>query len=285
MAQQTINIGTVADDGTGEPLRVGGQKINDNFTELYDAIDGLGSGASVMVDTDNTLAADADDRVPSQKAVKAYIANQLAGLVDFKGNLDCSANPNYPAALKGDAYLVNGAGKIGGASGESVDIGDVIIASADNAGGTEASVGTSWFVVEHNGTIGVTYASLAEVRAGVESAKAIAPDKLIASAAFQTLTDAAPTAWDMALGYNAKWTLGANRTLSTPTNPKEGITYSLQVIQDGTGTRTVTWPASFDWGSAGAPTLSTGAGKKDLVTLICLDASTPVFRCGFNKAA
>jgi hypothetical protein len=42
------------------------------------------------------------------------------------------------------------AGKIGGASGLSVDIGDVYVASANNAGGTQASVGTSWFVLEHN---------------------------------------------------------------------------------------------------------------------------------------
>lgn len=35
MAQQTINIGAAPDDGTGDNLRTGGQKINDNFTELY----------------------------------------------------------------------------------------------------------------------------------------------------------------------------------------------------------------------------------------------------------
>lgn len=38
MAQQTINIGTVANDGTGDTLRDGGDKINDNFTELYAAV-------------------------------------------------------------------------------------------------------------------------------------------------------------------------------------------------------------------------------------------------------
>lgn len=37
MAKQTINLGTTADDGTGDSIRVGGDKINDNFTELYDA--------------------------------------------------------------------------------------------------------------------------------------------------------------------------------------------------------------------------------------------------------
>lgn len=35
MTQQTINIGTVANDGTGDDLRVAMQKVNDNFTELY----------------------------------------------------------------------------------------------------------------------------------------------------------------------------------------------------------------------------------------------------------
>ena len=36
MAKQTINIGTSANDGTGDTLRDGADKINDNFTELYD---------------------------------------------------------------------------------------------------------------------------------------------------------------------------------------------------------------------------------------------------------
>ena len=35
MAQQTINIGSAANDGTGDPLRTAFDKINDNFSELY----------------------------------------------------------------------------------------------------------------------------------------------------------------------------------------------------------------------------------------------------------
>jgi len=35
MAQQVVNIGTVANDGTGDPLRDAFDKINDNFVELY----------------------------------------------------------------------------------------------------------------------------------------------------------------------------------------------------------------------------------------------------------
>ena len=35
MAKQTINIGTTANDGTGDQLRTAFDKINDNFDELY----------------------------------------------------------------------------------------------------------------------------------------------------------------------------------------------------------------------------------------------------------
>lgn len=40
MAKQTLDIGTSANDGTGDTLRSGGQKINENFDELYDTLGG-----------------------------------------------------------------------------------------------------------------------------------------------------------------------------------------------------------------------------------------------------
>lgn len=83
-------------------------------------------------------------------ATKGYVDSAVTGLLDFKGATDCSANPDYPAASKGDAYIVSVAGKIGGASGTSVDVGDWYVATADNAGGTEGSVGSSWGHMEHN---------------------------------------------------------------------------------------------------------------------------------------
>lgn len=108
------------------------------------------TGLPLPVDTDVSLAANSNAKVATQAATKAYVDNLVVGLLDLKGNTDCSGNPNYPAASKGDSYYVSVAGKIGGASGKSVDIGDVYVANADNAGGTEGSVGTSWFVLEHN---------------------------------------------------------------------------------------------------------------------------------------
>ena len=41
MPQRTINIGTVGNDGTGDDLRTGGDKINQNFTEVYSDISAL----------------------------------------------------------------------------------------------------------------------------------------------------------------------------------------------------------------------------------------------------
>lgn len=38
MAKQVINLGTTINDGTGDTLRLGAEKINENFTELYDAL-------------------------------------------------------------------------------------------------------------------------------------------------------------------------------------------------------------------------------------------------------
>jgi len=43
MAKQTINIGSTANDGTGDPLRTAFDKCNDNFDELYDIPPGTGT--------------------------------------------------------------------------------------------------------------------------------------------------------------------------------------------------------------------------------------------------
>lgn len=65
--------------------------------------------------------------------------------------VDCSANPNYAEASVGDLYIVSVAGKIGGAGGKDVYVGDLVYCIVKNAGGTEASVGTSWQVCHSQG--------------------------------------------------------------------------------------------------------------------------------------
>lgn len=86
----------------------------------------------------------------SDAATKGYVDTAVTGLLDYKGVIDCSTNPNYPAASVGDFYVVSVAGKIGGASGVSVEAGDSIICNTDNAGGTQASVGANFNIIQGN---------------------------------------------------------------------------------------------------------------------------------------
>jgi len=74
-----------------------------------------------------------------------------------------------------------------------------------------------------------------------------------------------------------KLTLTADCTFTFSTPPASGTagTITLILIQDGTGSRTVTWPASVHWPSGTAPTLTTTATTgTDILTFITTDAGT-----------
>lgn len=62
-------------------------------------------------------------------------------------------------------------------------------------------------------------------------------------------------------------TLTGNCTL-TLSNPQDGARYLICLKQDGTGSRTVTWPSSVKWPAGAAPTLTTGAGLVDVIALV-----------------
>lgn len=105
------------------------------------------------LDTDGTLAGNSDSKIATQKAVKTY-ADALIGANDalqYKGVIDASSNPNYPAASAGHLYKISVAGKIGGASGINVEVGDSILCLVDNsAAGTNAAVGANWNIIQVN---------------------------------------------------------------------------------------------------------------------------------------
>ena len=79
-----------------------------------------------------------------------------------------------------------------------------------------------------------------------------------------TLTDGATINWNMSTQSVAKVTLAGNRTVAAPTNGSTGQFASLLVIQDGTGTRTLTWNAVYEFASDTAPTLTATGGLGDL---------------------
>lgn len=84
------------------------------------------------------------------------------------------------------------------------------------------------------------------------------------------ITDGANLDWTVNTKQKAYVNLAGNRTMNATTGAVAGTTYFLWVIQDGTGSRTISWTTSgsgsFDFGTSGAPTLTTTANKADLLT-------------------
>ena len=79
-----------------------------------------------------------------------------------------------------------------------------------------------------------------------------------------TLTDGSSIDWNVLTSPVAKVTLAGNRTLNAATGAQAGQFVSLLIIQDGTGSRTVTFNAAYEFKDDTAPTLTTTAAKGDL---------------------
>jgi hypothetical protein len=101
---------------------------------------------------------------------------------------------------------------------------------------------------------------------------ALRVDQRIASGV-SVLTDAATIAVDASLGNHFRVTLAGNRTLGVPTNLVDGQRFTIEFIQDGVGSRTLTHTTgsadSYQFGTdIPSVTLSTTAGATDIVEYI-----------------
>jgi hypothetical protein len=72
------------------------------------------------------------------------------GPLIYQGAINASTNPDYPAAAKGDVYVISHAGKIGGASGAVVDANDKIHCKETTVAGDQATVGDKWGIIQGN---------------------------------------------------------------------------------------------------------------------------------------
>jgi len=82
-----------------------------------------------------------------------------------------------------------------------------------------------------------------------------------------TATDGATVTFNIATHAKWKVTLGGNRTLAV-SNAGTASTFTIKLVQDGTGSRTVTWWSGIKWSGGAAPTLTTTAGKADYFTFL-----------------
>lgn len=96
-----------------------------------------------------------------------------------------------------------------------------------------------------------------------------------------TLTYASSYTPDMSTFINATMTLTGNLTLNAPTNAKAGQAGFIQLIQDGTGSRTATFNSAYKFNS-GIKTLTTTAGASDYVFYQVISSSLIV--CTLVKA-
>lgn len=146
----------------------------------------------------------------------------------------------------------------------------------------------------------VELATNAETQTGTDTARAITPANLTAkeasaanyrantadrilttdivwtSAEEVTLTDAATIAVDMSTFINAVVTLGGNRAMGNPTNEKVGQTGYIRIVQDGTGSRTLSYGTDWEFAGGTAPVLTTTASAQDLLFYTVL-ASNRIF--------
>ena len=91
-----------------------------------------------------------------------------------------------------------------------------------------------------------------------------------------TLVDGATITPNWNDGNVQKVILGAvGRTMANPTNIQPGATYILVVVQDGSGSRTITtWGTAYEFPANTAPTLTTTADRADVITLVAYNADT-----------
>ena len=139
MAKQLVNIGSAANDASGDELRVGAIKINDNFNEIYT---GFGNGTTLnttislggltlsLGDTDATPAFDLSDATnyPTSSLVGTITNTQLAGSITnaklvnpnilFRGD----AVTTITQSLGGTLQIAGGTGVSTSVSGNTVTI-------------------------------------------------------------------------------------------------------------------------------------------------------------------
>lgn len=108
MAKQLLALGTSPNDNTGDTLRNGGDKINDNFNEIYSAI---GNGSAIQVNVTNAavgqvLKYNGTNFIPSDFTA-------LTAALDVNGkSIISSSNGNINIAANGTGNLTLGVGGV-----------------------------------------------------------------------------------------------------------------------------------------------------------------------------
>ena len=173
MALQTLNIGTAANDGTGDNLRVGGDKINDNFSEIYTTFGNGSSLSSLAVTALNSPTAnelvtvgatttelDAETNLTFDGSTLAVTGNITATTITLSNDsgLIVPDDGNIGSASATDAMQISSAGIVTFKDDILIKDGGTIGAASATTAITIASSGIVTFVddivIKDDGTIG-----------------------------------------------------------------------------------------------------------------------------------
>jgi len=271
LSVQWLRTGDKGTDGAGSgTVSPTGTIVANRIATYNDTTGNVIKDGGATISTDGTFASNVDTKVPTEKAVKTYVDALLdaANAMQYKGTIDCSANPNYPAASAGHLYVVSVAGKIGGASGVNVEAGDWALCKTDStASGNHATVGAQWGIVQFNVDSPLKAADIGSTVQGYDANTAkvnvtqtwTKPQK----GGTQALTSA--TAWDAAASAIETVDVnGANFTIANPTGATaiDGQLYHFRIKYSTS--HTLAWGSKFK--GIAAVTWSNTSGKRDRAT-------------------
>ena len=160
MAIQTIGIGTVADDGTGDSLRAAGDKINDNFNEIYTA---LGDGSTLSITAITALNSADENRLVTVGATTTELDGEAnltfnGSTLTVTGNITVPNDGDIGSVGATDAIQISSAGIVTFKDDILIKDGGTIGVASSTSAITIASTGIVTFVddiiIKDAGTIG-----------------------------------------------------------------------------------------------------------------------------------
>ena len=132
MAKQSINIGTSANDGTGDPLRTAFTKINQNFTELYGNSD---EANDLLEDSSPQLGGDLD--LNGRRIITGRSNENIRLSPSGTGTIELQANTNVTGNITATGDIVaNGNINLGNAASDQVKVTGVFEADQLQIDGT-----------------------------------------------------------------------------------------------------------------------------------------------------
>jgi hypothetical protein len=190
-------------------------------------------------------------------------------------DLDDTSTTNKFASAARIASLINGA------TGKTTPVNADQMALIDSAA-SNALKKLTWANLKAT-LIAAFKAAASNVWVGTSDVLFLTPKSVADASVPIALTSGTTVATDCSTGRVFRLVLGHNATLSNPTNPQDGVTYEWIVKQDATGSRTLAYGTSFDFGPT-TPTLSTGANKIDLI-VATYSATDSKFIASFRRGS